>query len=65
MAAGPASRERSSAVRGNRVIRESGAVDPDGLRFAENVTLKSLKSVLDREQELGTWGMNLAGRECE
>lgn len=55
MAAGPASHERSSALRGNRVIRESGAVDHDGLCFAENVTLKSLKGVLDREQELGSW----------
>ena len=42
------SRGRSLAVSCHRVIHECGSVDHAGLRFAENITLKSLKSVLDR-----------------
>lgn len=49
---GPVSRGRSLAVRCHTVIHECGSVDRAGLRFAENITLKSLKSVLDREQGL-------------
>lgn len=49
---GPVSRGRSLAVRCHTVIHECGSVDHAGLRFAENITLKLLKSVLDREQGL-------------
>lgn len=43
---------------------ECGSVDHTGLHFAENISLKLLRSGLDTGQELGSGGQKLAGRKC-
>lgn len=42
------------------MTHECGSVDHSGLHFAENISLKLLKSGLDTGQELGSGGQKLA-----
>lgn len=46
---GPVSHVRSLPERSNMMIHECGSVDHTGLHFAETMSLKLLKSGLDRD----------------